>query len=401
MKAKNNKLPIGTTRMPHFSNEIAYKRESIDERCSWITENKGVKVTWLRNFFEDPEACRGNIENLIGMVRVPVGIAGPILMNGDRAKGEFLVPMATTEGALVTDYHIGMRVVSRSGGIRAKVLNNVIHISPVFLVKGLNEAQDLIAWIDKNFIEVKRLAEETTKHGKLLQVEKHIFGRRLVLTFKYDAQDAHGMNMINKATDAACKYISEKTNNRYYLRSKYTSVKIAASSNIHKGYGREVFADGVITRECLKLLRTTPEALFEYYSSCLLVGAHSGIMGMTAHIANAIGAIYLACGQDVADVSTSHIGISMCEINEDKDLYVSIYIPNLLVGTVGGGTALPTQRECLEIMECFGNEKADRFAEIIAATCLAGELSVLSSVITNRFVQAHEKLGRNKPGQPI
>jgi len=223
-----------------------------------------------------------------------------------------------------------------------------------------------------------------------------IAGKRLILKFCYDTKDAQGMNMINNATDAACTYISRNTEKKYYLRSKYSSVKICAQSNIHNGYGREVFAEGVIRREDLRLLRTTPEELQKYFTTCMLVSLHSGIIGMTAHIANAITAIYLACGQDVADVSTSHVGISSCEVTENKDLYISLYIPNLLVGTVGGGTGLATQRECLEIMDCYGSNKADKFAEIITASCLAGELSVLAAIVTNNFVLAHERLGRNK-----
>ena len=251
-------------------------------------------------------------------------------------------------------------------------------------------------FLKKHFKKIKDVAESTTRYGKLLNIEPHLVGRRIVLKFTYNTCDAQGLNMINKATDAACKYISGITQKRYYLRSKFSSVKIVSMNNIHNGYGKAIFAECVISKDILKFLGTTPEDIYNYAVSGMLVSLYSGIIGLTAHIANAIAAIYIACGQDVADVSTSHIGITMCEVTEEKNLYVSLYIPNLLVGTVGGGTGLPTQRECLEIMKCYGNHKSSKFAEIVAASCLAGEISVLIALVTGVYVKAHEILGRNK-----
>ena len=383
-------------KIPRLGKKLDYTIEALNQRCDWLEERVDVKIEHLRSFSEKPENTRGNIENPIGMAQIPVGITGPLLINGSNAQGIYFVPMATTEGALITDYSSGMRVVTKSGGLNATVLSNTIHISPAFLVGGLEEAQELALWVKSNFEEIKAKAESTTKHGRLIKITPVIVGRKLVLKFCYDSGDAQGLNMINNATEVACEYISDLTKKKYYLRSKYSSVKIAAPSNIYMGYGREVFVDGVIPREILKLLRTTPEELVKYYNTCLQISVHSGIFGMTAHIANAIAAIYLACGQDIADVSTSHVGISMCEVTEENDLYISLYIPNLLIGTVGGGTGLGTQRECLEILGCYGPNKVNKFAEIIAAACLAGELSVLASIVTGVFVAAHEKMGRNK-----
>lgn len=118
---------------------------------------------------------------------------------------------------------------------------------------------------------------------------------------------------------------------------------------------------------------------------------------MSAQIANAVTAVFIACGQDVADVSVSHVGVSMCETTEQGDLYVSTCIPNLFVGTIGGGTNLGTQRECLEIMGCYGADKVNKFAEIIGGVVLAGEINVLTALVSKVYVEAHEKYGRNKP----
>ena len=381
---------------PRFKRELDYSKKALSMRCDWLEKKINTKIKYLRNFSENPESAKGNIENMIGMVRVPVGINGPLLVKGDYAKGSFFVPMATTEGALITDYNTGMMILTKSGGANIKILKDIIHISPVFFVETLDQCQKFMIFLKKHFKKIKDVAESTTRYGKLLNIEPHLVGRRIVLKFTYNTCDAQGLNMINKATDAACKYISGITQKRYYLRSKFSSVKIVSMNNIHNGYGKAIFAECVISKDILKFLGTTPEDIYNYAVSGMLVSLYSGIIGLTAHIANAIAAIYIACGQDVADVSTSHIGITMCEVTEEKNLYVSLYIPNLLVGTVGGGTGLPTQRECLEIMKCYGNHKSSKFAEIVAASCLAGEISVLIALVTGVYVKAHEILGRNK-----
>ena len=381
--------------------KLDYTKEFIQKRIDWLSKKMDVKLEHIGNFSEDPENFRGNIENLIGAAQIPIGITGPLLINGEHAKGEFYVPMATTEGAMITDYNAGMRIVTKSGGLNAAVISNKIHISPVFFVKNLWEAEQLMKWVESNFKRIIQEAEGTTKHGKLLEIIPIIAGRRLILKFCYNAQDAHGMNMINKATEAACKFISKETGKKYFLRSRYSSVKTVSASNIFQGYGRAVFADGIIARKNLELFGITPEDIYAQYSSGILASVHSGMVGVTAHIANGLTGIFAACGQDLADISTSHIGVSMCEVTEEKDLYISLYIPNLLIGTVGGGTALATQKECLQIMGCYGSGKADKFAEIIVSACLAGELAVLASLAAGTFVEAHEKFGRNKPKGPV
>ncbi len=399
MKKAKKKIVLtkrNTGNFPRFSGDTDYSKKAINARCNWLEKHTGYKLRNLRKFSEDPKQVKGNIENFIGMVKVPVGINGPLLVNGDYAKGVFFVPMATTEGALITDYSTGMLILSKSGGVNVSILGESIHISPVFFVENLAKAKKFIIFIEKNFKKIKRRADSTTNHGKLLRIEPYIAGRRVILKFCYNTGDAQGLNMINKATDKACKYISEVTSKRYYLRSKFSSVKSVSAHNIHHGYGKEIFAECIVSKEILKFLGTTPEDIYNYAASGMLVSSHSGSIGMTAHIANAITAIYIACGQDVADVSTSHIGVTMCEVTGENDLYISLYVPNLLIGTVGGGTGLPTQRECLDIMGCYGTKKVNKFAEIIAASCLAGELSVLVALVTGVYVTAHEKLGRNK-----
>ncbi len=258
MNKKNKKEKRANSKstniFPRFIRELDYSKEIINKRCDWLEKEAGVKIKHLRSFSQPSESTKGNIENLIGMTQVPVGINGPLLIDGDHAKGAFFVPMATTEGALITDYSIGMLLATRAGGVSASVLSNTIHISPVFFVKNLKEAKELIKWVDLNFTKIKKETEKTTRHGKLLAIMPVIAGRRAVFKFCYDSKDAQGLNMINKATNAACMYISNITKKDFYLRSKFSSVKNTAMSNIHRGYGREVFADCIIPKVMLGFL---------------------------------------------------------------------------------------------------------------------------------------------------
>lgn len=203
--------------------------------------------------------------------------------------------------------------------------------------------------------------------------------------------------MINKATDSACKWIAAKKRKKYIIRSNFSSIKKVSAHNMIKGYGKALFAEVNIPREKLESFGTTPEAIYKHYMSSLLAGTYAGMVGANCHVANGITAVYIACGQDVADISTSHVGTTGCEINEKGGLYVSLYIPNLLVGTVGGGVSLGTQRECLEIIGCYGANKVNKFAEIVVSLALAGEVAVALALATGTYVEAHEKYGRNRP----
>ncbi|MCM8782715.1 MAG: hydroxymethylglutaryl-CoA reductase [Candidatus Omnitrophica bacterium] len=384
-------------KIPKFG-KSDYEKESVDKKREWLSQITKSELKHIGCYSEDPRNMRGNIENLIGVSQVPLGIAGPLLIKGSYANGYFFVPMATTEGALILDYHMGMKLLTLSGGTRVKLLKDSVHISPMFYVKDLLDAEEFIEWIKKNISLIKREAEATTKHGKLLSVEPFLMGRRVVLKFSFFTEDAHGLNMINKASEAACEFIKKETKRHYILRSHFSSIKCVSANTIHTGQAKSVFADVTISRRVVKkFFNVTPEDVEKYFISTLLTSAYAGRIAINAQIANGIAAIFIACGQDVADVSVSHVGVSMCETNEDGDLYVSTYIPNLFVGTVGGGTGLSTQRECLEIMGCFGPGKAKKFAEIIAGTILAGEITVLLALVSGTYVKAHERYGRNRP----
>jgi hydroxymethylglutaryl-CoA reductase (NADPH) len=380
-----------------FPSAQLYTRDYISKRVEWLRKRTKSKLYHITQYSGNPEKMKGNIENLIGVTQIPLGVIGPLKIKGAYAKGNFYIPLATTEGALVLTYQRGAYIITKSGGVTTRILNDVIHISPVFMSKGMRDSLQFIKWINNNFFMIKKEAEKTTKHGKLTSIDSIPIGRRVILRFCFSTQDAHGLNMINKATDAACQFISRKTHREYLLRSNFSSIKKVALSNIFKGYGKAVFAEISIPPEIFTHFHTTPEKMLDYYLISSQASIYSGMIGMNAHIANGITALYIACGQDVADISTSQVGIVSCEITKNRELYVSLYIPNLLVGTVGGGTALSTQRECLEMIGCHGKGKVKKFTEIVGATALAGEIAVALALVTDTYVQAHEKYGRNRP----
>jgi len=380
------------------SKSTSFEDETIQNRRAWISELTNTSFEHVGHFSESPESFKGNIENPIGVVHVPVGVAGPLLVHGDHAKGTFFIPLATTEGALVTSYSLGSHIVTRSGGANVAIMKNELRIGPMFVFKTLREARAFVTWTQKSFPKFKFLAEGTSSHLTLLQMSHVMDGRRVILNFHYDTADAMGMNMACKATDAVCLYIRGSVDpEEYWLRSNYNANKKVTANNFINGYGKTVTADVVIPRRLLKILRTTPEAMDKYFSRTLLADVHAVQIGANGHFANGIAAIFIACGQDVASVANSHVGVSTCEVNRDGDLYFSVYISSLLVGTVGGGTAFGTGKECLNMMGCAGSGKSNKFAEIVAATVLAGEIGVCTSIVNGTYITAHETFGRNKP----
>jgi len=376
---------------------IEFTPEAINARRDWLERRFGVSLKHIAVLSEAPEHFQGNVENLIGVTHVPLGIAGPLKVNGQEAQGVFYVPMATTEGAIVYTYMRGMHLVSLAGGVNVWTVRDEIHISPIFVFENLEKARKFTAWLDTNFERVKEEAEKTTQHGKLLRLESHIFDRNVVVKFCYSTGDAMGLNMINIATEEACKWIVPAVRpEEFYLRSNFSSVKkVSAHNYAMAGLGKMVMADVTIPRSLLRrLFHVSPESLARYCHLAFLSSAHAGMVGMNGHIANGLAAIFIACGQDVANIVDSQVSVSSCEVTKGGDLYVSVKIPNLVVGTVGGGVSLEPQRECLQILGCYGSGKARKFAEIVAASVLAGEIGVAAAIVTGTFVSAHKKYGR-------
>lgn len=373
-----------------------YDRQSLDKKADYLSKHIHKPLVHVRGCTYDTNHFKNNIENPLGVAQIPLGIAGPIKINGKNAKGDFFVPMATSEGALVLTYDLGMRLLRLGDPVETEVISKQIHLDPMFVI---TNDEDVIVkkFVDENFDEIKRIAESKSTHTKLLRIEPRRIHNNYVLKCIYDTGDAHGLNMINEATYNACEFISQKTNAKFYHRSHYSAVKHHSLLNERDGYGKKVRARATITKKALEMLGVTAIQVKDFTDRCIECATEAEVSAVNVHASNGIAAVCLATGQDMADISSSHVCKSFCKpVNNDKDLFFEVVLPNLLVATVGGGTGLGTQRECLEIMNCFGTGKADKFAEIIAATILAGEFPTASAVINETYVDIHNKYGRNK-----
>lgn len=372
---------------------IEYTHHAAELRRDWLSLKTGASLKHIGVFSEAPENMKGNIENFIGVAQIPIGIAGPLRINGAFAKGDFYIPMATTEGTLVYTYAQGMQLISLAGGATTAFLKDEIHISPLFGFADVRSAQQFIQWLNCNFKRIKEEAEKTTRYGKLERLEPHILDRNVVVKFCYTTGDAAGFNMITLATDAACKFINSVVKpEKFYLQSNFSSIKKVAAHNFVAGYGRAVIAEAIISRDLIqRFYGIDLNDMVNYFNQVLLTTTHAGMIGMNGHTANALAALFIACGQDVASLVESHASIINFEITQRGDLYASVKLPNLVIGTVGGGTGLGTQKESLEMLGCYGADRAKKLAEITAATVLAGEIAICAANAAGLLVRAFEK----------
>lgn len=376
-----------------------YGDDDIAARRRWIEERTGVQLQHVGACTLPGESMRGNIENPLGTVQVPLGLAGPLKIDGEHARGEVYVPLATTEGALVRSYERGMVALTRSGGAQVRLLADENRVTPVFVLDSVAEAADFARELPSRFEALRAEAESTTRHGKLLRIEPRPVGREVMVHFVYATGDAHGMNMIVKATDKACQWLLAHTAvRRHYIFSGLESEKRASGSLFAGGKGKKVIAGAHLPARVVRAyLHTTPEEMASLWRHTVLGHLQGGTLGYNGHFANGLAALFIACGQDVANVANSAVGITCFEVTEEGDLYASVTLPALTVATVGGGTGLGTARECLELLGCAGPGGAPRLAEIVAATLLAGELSMGGAIASGEFVDAHETYGRNRP----
>lgn len=383
--------------VPRYAQQ-GYDDESVRRRRAWVELAVNSPLEQIGAFSISSMQMKGNIENPIGAVQVPLGIAGPLLIHGLYAKGVFYVPFATTEGALVRSYERGMTVLTRAGGVYARVHRDENCIAPMFLLCDIAQAFEFVSWLQEEFSKIREEAEATTKHGRLLRIEPNVEGRNVLVRFYYYTVDAHGMNMIAKATDRACRWISKNFAVRdYHLFSGYESEKHASGALFAGGKGRKVTAGALLPADTLKqYLRATPQQIASLWQHTVLGHIQAQCVGYNGHFANGLAAIFIACGQDVGNLPNCSVGLTNFEVTESGDLYASVTLPSLTVGTVGGGSGWGTARESLAILSCEGPNRAPKFAEIIAATLLAGELSIGAAIITGEFVGAHEMYGRNR-----
>jgi hydroxymethylglutaryl-CoA reductase (NADPH) len=382
-----------------YDKEHNHGPEIIAQRQKFIERYTGVKFEHIDKYSFDPAITRGNIENFTGVAQVPIGFAGPLRVNGEHADGEFLIPLATTEGTLVASYNRGMKVLNLSGGVLCTVVGDAMQRAPVFVFDNARHARDFAAWVDEHLPEIRAEAEATSSVAKLTYIDKYLSNKLVFLRFNYTTGDAAGQNMVGRATFAACSWMLENAANirHFYLESNFATDKKASQINIMRTRGKRVTAEATIPRDVLlQHMRVDPETV-HYHANIANVGAFlSGANNNGCHSPNAITALFIATGQDVANVAESSAGVVYTEVSPGGDLYISITIPSLIVATHGGGTALATQRECLGILGCTGRGKVNKFAEIVAGVVLAGEISLAAAISSLDWVSSHEKYGRNR-----
>jgi hydroxymethylglutaryl-CoA reductase (NADPH) len=390
--------PPAAELVPRFAGQ-GYEPEQVAARRRWIEERAGVALRHVGAHSIDSRTMRGNVENPIGAAQVPLGLAGPLRVEGEHARGVFYVPFATTEGALVRSYERGMMLLTRAGGAVARVVRDENRVSPVFHLAGVAEAASLCARLPELLLELRAAAEATTRHGRLLRVEPRAVGREVMVHFCYSTGDAHGMNMIARATDAACRWlVGQGLAGGYLLFSGMESEKHASGSLFAGGKGKTVVAGARLPAPLVRAyLGVSPQQLADLARTTVLGNVQAGALGYNGHFANGLAALFIACGQDVANLANAAVGTTQLETTAEGDLYAAVTLPSLTVATVGGGTGEGTARECLELLGCAGDGGARKLAEIAAAALLAGELSLGAALAAGEFVEAHETYGRNRP----
>lgn len=377
--------------------------KSASERRTALEEKLDITLPVIGRFSLSEEvASTRNCENMIGAIQIPVGVAGPLLIDGQTTKGEFYIPLATTEGALVASINRGVKAITQSGGAHTISTKIGITRAPVFSVKNLKAGKALRQWVEENFNKIKEISESTSSHLTLLEVKSYQSGRNVYLRFRFDTQDAMGMNMATIAATAAVSEIEKNTEAVCIAVSGNMCVdKKPNFLNFIEGRGVHAQAEAVIPKNIItEILKTSSENMLEVYQRKIMHGSLlSGTIGANAQAANILAAVFLATGQDAAHIVEASCAVTTVEVLENSDLYISVSLPDLPVGVIGGGTQLSTQKEGLSILnitEASNGQNTQKLAEIIAGAVLAGELSLIASLAENSLACAHTALGRGK-----
>ena len=381
-------------------------------RRKYIEKIKNIELKNIGSFTMDMSLTASrNIENPIGCASLPIGIAGPLKVNGDVANGEYLIPLATTEGALVASVSRGCSIITRSGGANVRIIKNLMTRAPAMKILEapyIENALKLKKWVEDNFDAIKKVFLDVDPFAALEEFQTWIVGRTIFFRFLVFPADAMGMNMITTGSEQACHYISQNAPVKCELIATSGNMcvdKKPSALNYILGRGKTVQAEVVMKNEYIKnVLKTTPEGMVEVVYRKLYLGTgQAAAYGLNAHVANILAALFIATGQDPAQVVEGSMGIVSAEILENGDLYFSLMLPSLEIGTTGGGTHLPTQNEGLQIMECAGfykdkppGSKSKKFGEIITAAALAGEISLCAALSAGHLASSHERLGRGK-----
>ncbi|MEQ2260297.1 hypothetical protein XENORESO_012216 [Xenotaenia resolanae] len=348
-------------------------------------------------------------ENVIGYMPVPVGVAGPLLLDNQ----QFHVPMATTEGCLVASTNRGCRAISLSGGCNSKILADSMTRGPVVRLPSACRAAEVKIWLDTSdgFSMVKEAFDETSRFARLEKLLVCVAGRNLYIRFQSQTGDAMGMNMLSKGTEQALRRLKQHFPDMEVLSvsGNYCTDKKPAAINWILGRGKSAVCEATIPGQVVKeVLKSSTAALVDLNISKNLVGSAmaGSVGGFNAHSANIVAAIYIACGQDPAQTVGSSSCITQMEAAgpDGEDLYISCTMPSIELGTVGGGTNLPPQQACLQMLGVTSpnqpGENARQLARVVCATVLAGELSLMAALAAGHLVKSHMTHNRSKTDLP-
>jgi len=372
-----------------------------DRRWASLDQDAAKSELYDRKARRNASVYQRNIESYIGTVNIPVGIAGPLRINGRAGPREYRVPLATTEAALLASYNRGSRLLTDAGGCNARVVAEAVSRVPVFAFDNVTDAESFASFITTQSENFDSVVGEVTSHGQLLSARPIIEANHVHVDLRYRTGDASGQNMVTFASEAICKMILKLTPLEprfWFLEGNLSGDKKATTQTLGGVRGKRVVADAKISRELVcRQLHTTPDRMVEYWYASAIGGVMSGSTGIQGHFANGLAALYLACGQDIACVAESATGITRLETTAEGDLYASVTLPNIMVGTVGGGTSLPSAKACLNILGLASAGKSTALAEVSAALVLAGELSIIGAFCSGDFAAAHHSLSRGMP----
>ena len=378
---KRNRIPRG------------YLPEDSDRRLEWLKDKHNFELKDLPG--NEPEELKGIIENHIGFMKIPMAIAGPAVIDGQYAKGEFPIPLCTIEGSLAASMNRGLYASSLCGGMKVKHFRQELSRSPIFIFDDLKKSIEFQSWITEHNNEIIKAAQSTTKYGKVLRIDQHAIQNYVLLDFILDTGNAAGQNMVTLATNVACEYIRKETGHKFFLDSNLASDKKASSRNMILGRGHGVIAETHISKSVMsRVLNVDPDFVIENWTYFPIVSAMAGTLGNAIHASNALTAIYLATGQDTACVAENSVGHFTVE-KVDDGITWRLTLPSMTVGTVGGGTRLNQQQQNLKLLGCdSGKHSSRKLAEIIAAAALGLEISLGSAIMSHTWTSAHMKYGR-------
>jgi len=366
-------------------------------------QGKSLKYISGQTPIDHTQSFQGNIENFIGFAQIPIGLTGPLLLNGTEGTSKHWIPMATTEGALVASYNRGIKAGSLSGGFISRTISNKVQRSPYFEFENLTHALDFAHWIKSMESLIAAGISHASRFAKLSSIEVLHEGNGVHVTFSLETGAAAGQNMVTLVTAQVLKQLLEQAPHKptlFYIEGNMSGDKKANLRSLSKVRGRKVISEVVVSKQVIQdVLKSSAEKIVKFWQTGTIAAVQSGAVGNHGHITNGLTAIFIACGQDVACIAEAAVGIGRMETRNNGDLYASLTLPGLIVGTVGGGTSLPTQKESLELMDCSKPEDIGKFAEVCCAAALAGELSIGAAIAEGHFASAHQKHGRKNKSQ--